>query len=179
MKKSMHTLRSRAKAKKLLDTHPKELELDAVIKSINNSLSIAQARFEGVTLNDGSITLQTTSTKAAGGGFKLFVRAEKRWSKGTSNSVTYKYKKPDTKDVKTDVQDKLALIIISAAEQYKTSTSITGLEKDGFEVVLSLSITNISALGIEFEIFGVGFDANADFDKTVFHSITLSFSTKG
>jgi hypothetical protein len=161
------------------DSVNKTLKLEDVIKSINNSLAIAQAQLEGVELGEGSVTLQTTYDKEGTGGFKLFVKASKTWSKESSNSVTYKYKKPDTKAIVKNTTDKLALIIVDAANQYKNSSSITGLSKDGFEIELSISITNATSGGIDFKLFGAEVDASADFQKTVFHKINLNFSSKG
>ena len=176
MKESMPSQDALVQEKNGRGGAPKELALDAVIKSINGSLSIAQSKLKGVTLNEGSVTLETTYSNEGGGGFKLFVRAERKWSKESTNTVTYNYKKPEKKGVGIDTQDQLADIIYNVAKQYEESEAMGGLDKDGFEIELSLSITNKIGGGLEFEVFGVGFEAGADFEKTVFHKITLSFS---
>lgn len=176
MKESMSPQKDLVKEKNGRGDAPPELALDAVIQYINESLLIANDQLPNeVTLVEGSITLQTTYNKEVGGGFKLFVRAARRWSKESSNSVTFNYKKPEKDEIKINRQDQLATVIVDAVNQYQKSLAITGLDKNGFQIELSLSITNVTDLGLEFEIFGVGFEAGANFEKTVFHKIALSF----
>lgn len=67
------------------------VELDIVVKQINKSLSHAQGNLDGITLEEGSVTLETIAAQSGGGGFEIFVKAARKWEKETSNSVTYNF----------------------------------------------------------------------------------------
>ncbi len=152
-----------------------EVELNKVIERINSSLKQAQNELEGITLTEASVTLQTISAKSGGGGFKIFIKASKKWSKESSSSVTYSFGQPEKTGEKALVKDQLATVIKNAAEQYKKSIPIGTLVKNSFEVEISFALKKVTEAGIEFELFGVELEGGADFEKTVFHQIALKF----
>ena len=152
-------------------------DIDAVVKQINKSLSLAQGSLNGITLQGGSVTLETIATQSGGGGFKIFVKASRKWQKEASSSVTYNFSKPGVSalEISADQPDQLAEIIKQTTEQFKKTMTIDGLVKESFEVEISLSIKKVTELGVEFELFDVGFDVGGDMEKRVFHKITLKF----
>lgn len=152
-----------------------DVELNKVIERINFSLKQAQNELVGIALTEASVTLETISAKSGGGGFKIFVKASKKWSKEASSSVTYSFGPPQKTEEKALVKDQLATIIKNAAEQYKKSIPIETLVKNSFEVEISFSLKNTTEGGIEFKLFGIELEGGVDFEKTVFHKIVLKF----
>lgn len=71
--------------------------------------------------------------------------------------------------------NELVKIIKDAALAYKNSSSILGLEKDSFEIEVSFSITKTTGGGVEFEVYGVGFEGDAEWERKVGHTVVLEF----
>lgn len=153
------------------------IDLEPVITSINKSLSIAQRDLKnhGIVLFSGSVTLEVSKEKSVGGKLKLFVKAGAKWERGNSATITYNYEYPIQLDKQGIVEDKLADLIVAAGQTYKSSSSITGLQKASFETVLSVWISKSASGGIDFELFGLGAETSGDYNKKVFHKIKLKF----
>ena len=159
------------------------LPLDLVIQTVNNSLKETSETLKGVSLESASVTFKTILDVQGGGGFKLFAKASKEWSKETSNSVTYNFKKPQNLSLKNfqkqeykQLQDDLTKAITNAANQYTNSIAqIDGLKKEDFTVTLSFSVAKNTSGGIDFEVFNIGIDASGGFGRKVSHSISLKF----
>lgn len=159
------------------------LPLDLVIQTVNNSLKEASEDLSGISLESASVTFKTILDVEGGGGFKLFAKASKEWSKETSNSVTYNFAKPSRLKLKSflqpefiKLQDDLTEAVINASSQYRNSIAqIDGLQKKDFTVNLAFSVTKNTSGGFDFEIFNIGIDTSGGFGKTVSHSISLKF----
>ncbi len=152
-----------------------DIELNDVIAQINKSLKEAQNELEGITLKEASVNLETTSSKTGGGGFKIFVKASRKWSKETTSSVTFNFGPPSKTGEKALRKDLLAIAIKDAAIQYKASIPVGSLVRNSFEVEISFSLKKNTETGVEFELFGVELEGGADFEKTVFHKMNLKF----
>ena len=152
------------------------VDLDKVILGINEGLERAQGSLVGLQIESAEVTFKTVRDKEGGGGFKLFAKASKEWQRENASSVTYKFQKPKKEKAMELVQSNaLAAALAAAGDQYlKSAGEIDGLEKDGFTIVVSISVKNSNAGGVEFEIFGVGVDAGVDWSKKVVHTIKLT-----
>jgi hypothetical protein len=151
------------------------VELKDVIERINAALAEAQKSPEAASLLSATIKLETAYDKSGGGGFKVFAKASRKWAKGASSSVTYKYSTPITITSLESKNDELVAIIKDAAKNFKNNSSIAGLEKDKFEIEIAFSVTKTSSAGVEFEVYGVGVDISGDSERKVAHTITLEF----
>lgn len=69
-------------------------ELNDVIDRINAALSEVQKTADIPKLNSATVKLETTYDRSGGGGFKIFVKASRKWAKGSASSITYKYEAP-------------------------------------------------------------------------------------
>ncbi len=156
------------------------LPLDSIITIINNSLDKANENLEAKNLDikSAEIALKTSYVKSGGGGFKLFVKASKKWELEKASTLTFVYEKPTEKSFVeiTDFEEKLTNAIVEAATQWQNATkTINGLSKSTFSVDLSFLVKKITGGGIEFEIWGVGIEAGGDYKLTAVHEISLTF----
>ena len=142
------------------ETYP----LDLMIQVINNSLDKANKRLDSVhiQIQHAEITLQTLLDKSGGGGFKIFVKAEKKWELEKASTLTFTFEKiesrpePNYKSLNKDIFEKnLIEAIVDAAHQWKNTTNIVnGLSKKNFNVEISFSVKKDTSIGVEFEIWG-------------------------
>ena len=158
------------------------LALDSIITIINNSLNKANENLEDKNLDikSAEIALKTSYVKSGGGGFKLFVKASKKWELEKASTLTFVYEKPTEKSLEfvgiTDFEEKLTNAIVEAATQWQNATeTINGLSKSTFSVDLSFSVKKANEGGIEFEIWGVGIDVGVDYENTAVHELSLTF----
>jgi hypothetical protein len=162
------------------------IPLDAMITIINNSLDKANERLSTSSLDvrTAEITLKTSYDKSGGGGFKIFVKASKKWELEKANTMKFVYEKADKIneksveffDNKMIFEKNLTDAIVSAANQWqKTTASVDGLSKSKFSVEISFMVKNITDGGIEFEIWGVGLDIGGDYENTAVHTVSLTF----
>ena len=160
--------------------------LESMIKIINNSLDKANERLvsKNLDIKTAEITLKTVYDKSAGGGFKLFVKASKKWELEKASTMTFEYEKVNKTRQKSIeffnnkevFEENLTNAIVGAATQwYNTSQTVTGLSKSKFSVEISFSVKNVTEAGIEFEIWGAGIDLGGDYEKTAVHTISLTF----
>lgn len=158
-----------------------ELSLDVIIGIINNSFSISNESLErsNFIIKSAEVTLKTIYDRTGGGELKLFVKAGKKWELEKASTITYKYERgrTDTRDKGVDdFQQNLSAIIINAANQVKgVQEKIRGLSKKSFTIELSFGITNTTSSGVTFDVWGIGVDSGIDFEKTVSHSVSLTF----
>ena len=159
------------------------LPLDSIITTINNSLDKANENLKDKNLDikSAKIALKTSYVKSGGGGFKLFVKASKKWELEKASTLIFVYEKPTEKSLElfeiTDFAEKLTNAIVEAATQWQNATkTINGLSKSTFSVELSFSVKKTTGGGIEFEIWGVGIDLGKDYEKTAVHEISLTFN---
>ena len=150
-------------------------ELNDVIERINVALTEVQRVTDLPKLKTATVKLETTYDKSGGGGFKIFVKASRKWTKGSSSSITYKYEAIASIAESKVKADDLVRIIKDAAIAYQKSESILGLEKKSFEVEVAFSIKKNTAGGIEFEVYGISIDAGSEWERMVGHTITLEF----
>jgi len=155
-----------------------ELEFDKVVSTINTSLEEAQAKLSNVRLKSASVSLSVTKNKEGGGGFKIFGKGKAKWSKENTSSITLNYIEIKSNKQKSLTTSTLTQLIIEAAKAYKETRNITGLQKDNFIVDLSIAISKSAGGGVEFELFGIGFDASGEKGKSAVHKITLVFTDK-
>jgi hypothetical protein len=162
------------------------IPLEAMITIINNSLDKANERLSANSLDvsTAEITLKTSYDKSGGGGFKIFVKASKKWELEKANTMKFVYEKADkinTKSIKffdnkPVFEENLTNAIVNAANQWQETTkTITGLSKSKFLVEISFMVKNTNETGIEFEIWGIGLDLGVDFEKTAVHTVALTF----
>ena len=160
--------------------------LEAMIAVINNSLDKASDDLSSSNLKikKAEITLKVSKDVNGGGGFKLFVKASKKWEKEKTSSVTFSYNKVDRLKQKgveflgnrKSFEKNLTNVIVNSAKQWKRTTStIDGLIKDEFTVTISFSVTKFNEAGVEFEVWGIGVDAGVDWENTATHSVKLTF----
>lgn len=157
-------------------TDKDDVPVNLVIEKINNSLSLAQGSLSGVSLEGGSVTLQTTYVKSVGGGIKFFVRAKKNRSQESSTAYAYHFAKPSATKAISPPSDGLTEILSDAAAQYVSMKSITGLVKDSFEVEVSFVVMRETDGGIEFKLFDVvELEGGGKLSKKDAHTIKLKF----
>jgi hypothetical protein len=160
--------------------------LEAMIAVVNNSLEKANERLSATSLDikTAEITLKTSYDKSGGGGFKIFVKASKKWELEKANTMTFVYEKAekinekavDFFDNKKVFEKNLTTAIVSAASQWqKTTATVKGLSKSKFSVEISFMVKDITDGGIEFEIWGVGLDIGGEYEKTAVHTVSLTF----
>jgi hypothetical protein len=160
------------------DTFP----LEQVIKVINNSLVKATDSI-GSKLKGAKITLATTYDKSGGGGLKFFVKAGKEWENTKTISMSFEFEKPkktiqlvESINKSGDFEENLFNAIIDASNQWQNiSNFVTGLDKKEFTVEISFIAKSKTTGGIEFEIWGIGVDGAATYEKTLGHTISLTF----
>jgi len=152
------------------------LDFNKVVKEINQSLEQAQQELIDVELTSASVTLSVIEASAKGGGFKIFGKGSAKWSKENSSSITFNYESIEASSEKSFVKAGLTDIIINATKAYKETKEITGLSKKDFNIELSFSIKKADSGGVEFELFGIGFDASGERSKNAVHKIKLTFS---
>lgn len=162
--------------KEEIKTYP----LESIITIINNSLDKANEELTGEDpkIEKTKITLKTVYDKSGGGGFKLFVKASKKWELEKASSVTFEYKKVDKKMKISEekiFEKNLTNAIVSAANQWKKAQEITGLSKSNFIVDLSFVVINTIDGGVEFEIWDAGINLFGKYRKTAVHSVSLTF----
>ena len=69
------------------------------------------------------------------------------------------------------------MAIVDATKQYvNASQVIPGLKKNGFDIGVSFTAKETNSGGIDFEVFGLGFDGGADIVLTAQHSVKVSFN---
>jgi len=157
-----------------------------MITIINNSLDKANERLDSIDLDvkSATITLKTSYDKSGGGGFKLFVKASKKWQLEKVNTMKFVYEKVNKVNLKSVgyynnekvFEKNLTNAIVSAANQWQNTTqTIEGLSKKSFSIEMSFMVKKITKGGIEFEIFGAGIDISGDYERTAVHTISLSF----
>lgn len=165
---------------------PETFPLEAMIKIINNSLDKANDKLndQALDIKTAEITLITSYDKSGGGGFKLFVKASKKWELEKANTMKFVYEKVDKTnqksveffDNKKVFEQNLTNAIVSAANQWqKTTATVEGLSKSKFSVEISFMVKNITEAGIEFEIWGAGIDIGGDYEKSAVHTVFLTF----
>ena len=159
------------------------LPLNSIITTINNSLDKANENLETKKLDikTAEISLKTSYVKSGGGGFKLFVKASKKWELEKASTLTFVYEKPTEKSLElvqvTDFAEKLTSAIVDAATQWQNATTtINGLSKSTFSVELSFLVKKVTEGGIEFEIWGAGIDLGGEYENTAVHEISLTFN---
>ncbi|WP_336702885.1 hypothetical protein [Chryseobacterium indologenes] len=168
------------------ESSPTTYPLKSMISIINNSLSRASADLEGrkIEIKNAEIALSTTYDAKGGGEFKLFVKATKKWQLEKATTVKFNYAKTSLANLKSgpkkngiqSFENNLTKAIVKAATQWiDTKDVITGLEKNEFSVEISFMIKNITALGVEFEIWGVGADIGGEYENSAVHTVTLTF----
>lgn len=162
------------------------IPLEAMITIINNSLDKANEQLSTTALDirTAEITLKTSYDKSGGGGFKIFVKASKKWELEKANTMKFVYEKADKINKKSVeffnnekvFEQNLTDAIVSAANQWqKTTATVEGLSKSKYSVDISFMVKNITTAGIEFEIWGVGLDVGGDYEKTAVHTVSLTF----
>lgn len=166
---------------------PPTYPLKKIVNIINNSLDQATLKLENkpIQIKGAEIELSTTYDATTGGEFKLFVKASQKWQLEKVNKMKFTYEKPSESKIKTDQKNtgtvyvfevNLTNAIVDAANQWiNTTDTVTGLKKSDFSVEISFMVKSISALGVEFEIWGIGADVGAEYENSVVHTITLTF----
>lgn len=162
------------------------MALDSVVSEVNKALSLSSEdlRMNGLVISEAEVTLKTIRSTEGGGGFKLFVKASKKWGLEKASSITYSYERPETLMAltfdkgKADLHAALRKAIEEAATQWsRTTTEINGLDKDSFKVEISFGVTRSTSGGVEFEVWGVGVELDGAKERTASHSVTLTFKT--
>jgi len=151
------------------------LSFQNVVNQINESLEQAQKELVGIELKSASVTLSVVASSEKGAGFKIFGKGSAKWSKENSSTVTLNFKEIPASNKKSGITSALTQTIINAAEAYKETKNITGLTKEDFDVELSFSASRTGIAGVEFELFGIGFDASGERGKSAVHKINLTF----
>ncbi|WP_116790286.1 trypco2 family protein [Flavobacterium psychrotrophum] len=170
----------------LAQTSTETLPLDQVITIINNSLDSASNQLKDVKLNitEAEVSLSTIYDKSGGGGFKIFVKAEKKWELEKTSTMTYSYKKVEQiekinkslESLDNSFKNSLTKAIVQAAKQWKdSSNTVKGLNKDSFSVEISFAFTSSGGAGFEVEVWGIGLDASVNLENTAVHTISLTF----
>lgn len=151
------------------------LNFQTVVNQINESLEQAQKELVGIELKSASVTLSVIASSQKGAGFKIFGKGSAKWSKENSSSVTLNFKKIPASTKKSFITSALTQTIINAANAYKETKDIKGLSKEDFNVEISFSASRTGTAGVEFELFGIGFDGSGERGKSAVHKINLTF----
>jgi hypothetical protein len=156
-----------------------ESPINEIVDLINKSLEKAQGSLSDIKIQEAEISLKTSYTKNGGGGFKIFLKASKKWEVENANTFTFTFDKVSTPKEgleKSGKQDYLTTALIDAAQQWKTlNNTISGLKKKNLSVEVSFTITKTSEGGIEFELIGVGVDVSGKLENSAVHTIKLTF----
>lgn len=170
------------KQKLSTNTYP----LEDMITTINNSLSNAKSNLKDSTIEiqKAEIALETSYDTSAGGEFKLFVKASKKWQLQKANTIKYVYEKSSIANLKSDnkknlfhsFEDNLTKAIVKAATQWlQTKRLVNGLDRSEFSVEISFMVKKITSAGVEFEIWGLGADIGGEYENSAVHTVTLTF----
>jgi hypothetical protein len=161
------------------ETTEEESPLDEIVSIINKSLEKAQNNLKGIQIESADLTLKTSYSKQGGGGFKLLLKASKKWEVENANSLTFRFEKvsPATENYeKFRKLDYLTNALIDAAKQWNNlKKTISGLKKKNFSVEVSFTVKKNTEGGIEFEIIGVGVNVEGSLENTAVHTIKLTF----
>ncbi|HQV38932.1 MAG: hypothetical protein IPL81_10110 [Flavobacteriales bacterium] len=161
--------------------------LDEVVQEVNIGIGLAREdlKANGLEISTAEVTLKTIRSTDAGGGFKIFVKASKKWQLEKASSVKYSYAKMeslvamDSTKGKEKLHEALRKAISASAAQWKrASSAIQGLEKNSFTIEISFGVTKSTSGGVEFEVWGVGLDLEGSKELTASHSISLTFKSE-
>lgn len=165
--------------------------LTSAITLINNSLAKANIQLGPgkPVIQTAKITLKAAYDKSIGGGFKFLIKMSGKSELERVCSLTFTFKKIEPTESfrkenfanKEDFEENLTNAIVTAANQWMHASGvIAGLSKSEFKIEISFSAKSSASGGLEFEI-GIpdignfGINASKDQERTVVHSITLTF----
>jgi hypothetical protein len=153
-----------------------EFNLEDITGKINKALIDAQSNLQDVDLQEASITLENVVSVTKGGGFKIFAKASKKWTKESSSSVTYNFTPAKSLTAEKNL-DNLAKSIIDAVENYKKlkDNPISKMAATSFELEIAFTIKDNGSGGVEFELWGISVDAGIEQEKSAVHKIKLKF----